>query len=193
MCGLKELDAPVLRSAGTKPAADAALSDDAIARGPAMALDPEEFVILPQFQDGVFLEELRSEPGKLVAKRSQYQLTIHRVCLGEQCQHLISMNLFHAIVAHKLWKIDLRLSEEGDVGQVKGCRLRRLLSGSDVGTDCSQPFNPVDPSAPAATSPAAPKENQDRVANVILLRCCCWSALGSSSALCAISIWARGM
>lgn len=32
------------------------------------------------------------------------------------------------------------------------------------------PFDPVDPSAAASTSPAAPKENQDRVANVILLR-----------------------
>ena len=33
-----------------------------------------------------------------------------------------------------------------------------------------EPFNPVDPSAQAATSPAAPEENQDRVANLILLR-----------------------
>lgn len=31
-------------------------------------------------------------------------------------------------------------------------------------------FNPVDPSAQATTSPAAPEENQDRVANLILLR-----------------------
>jgi predicted permease len=31
-------------------------------------------------------------------------------------------------------------------------------------------FNPIDPSAPATTSPAAPEENQDRVANIILLR-----------------------
>jgi predicted permease len=31
-------------------------------------------------------------------------------------------------------------------------------------------FNPIDPSAPATTSPAAPEENQDRVANLILLR-----------------------
>lgn len=33
-----------------------------------------------------------------------------------------------------------------------------------------EPFNPVDPSAKATTSPAAREENQDRVANLILLR-----------------------
>jgi predicted permease len=32
------------------------------------------------------------------------------------------------------------------------------------------PFNPVDPLSPATTMPAAPEENQDRVANLILLR-----------------------
>ncbi|WP_047496942.1 ABC transporter permease [Terriglobus sp. TAA 43] len=33
-----------------------------------------------------------------------------------------------------------------------------------------EPFNPVDPSAKAANPPVAPEENQDRVANLILLR-----------------------
>ncbi len=33
-----------------------------------------------------------------------------------------------------------------------------------------EPFNPVDPSAPVTTPPAAREENQDRVANLILLR-----------------------
>jgi predicted permease len=33
-----------------------------------------------------------------------------------------------------------------------------------------EPFSPVDPSAPATMPPAAPEENQDRVANLIVLR-----------------------
>jgi ABC-type antimicrobial peptide transport system permease subunit len=33
-----------------------------------------------------------------------------------------------------------------------------------------EPFNPIDPSAKATTSPTAREENQDRVANLILLR-----------------------
>jgi len=98
----------------------------------------EKLVVLSEFKDRIFLEERFVDPWKLVPDGSKYQLAIQTVGRRQQLRQLISMDCLHAIVTNKSRKVDAGGAQELDISNIKGRRLRDLLTRTYVRTNGGQ-------------------------------------------------------